>query len=1405
MAAYQPVNEQIMRDDDDGIRLFTSQSNPSSHAPFLGSQPRTSPSPKPSDQPHVPKSGWTSVVDFVEQSFRSSIDLSSLTTSGWLNRKLYDSEETNLANVSYLHRGREFGIKSHPTEMEYKSVRDLSPGSSDKRMWNPIWLRSAVLSSFLLVFLGLFSVILALYLYSEAHQGLLSVAASSQYAWRYIPTAVFVFAASLWYQVDFHCKELTPYDELKRAPAPSERSILLDYIDPILPVGLWRALKRRHWAVVTSVLAYLWLQLCVVLSSGLLFLSSVRIQKSTGSLLALSSFNATGFGSSAVTAGPVDAVYGATVRGLPWPYGTTENLSVQLFDYNGPDNMSNPILTSKVPGFSVSMSCDTAEVRNISKTMASRPWLPSGILTQYLYGDVSGPGCQLRNISLGQTPGHMFFSDKFDSSTGWKSNFQGVSDYYVCNTGFNYIGKDAPNTPQPNATSPDDYRFLLTVSEVRFYYNGSNNESAPSSSTSSNWTIEQSTAILCKPSYSIDSYTVTLSPWNQTVIQADKLPNTSKSFGDFTMKDFLKGVSTSLKYSELGDGGPDYLVTKTPTMFLLLEAMSNNSRLEPFTNKAMFQNLSGRALGSLGTQFGDQFLKRNRRQPLNGTVVLTEQRLHVKRVTVGLLLTTLGLLAVATLILLRVRPWNTAPCATDSLASIATLLAASPTMRELLQSVERDPASVRDTLKSHHYRSLVNPSGSFAISPVASPGSLGSSNTASTRDYMNSKSQTKNELQQWWAPMAFRKWFLVCILLLPLVLIAVLEGIQHTSDTKQGIATLDSQDDYQLAISYVPVLIMLLLALMYGLLDRMAAIYAPFLALRHGDTTAARSISMSLTSKLPPHAFYLSLRHRHWANSFAIMAAFISSFLAIVTPGLYSVKVVDSSHSVQLHQTSILNLTHLDISEADNLAGETTKLTMMYNLSNPTWTYEDLLFPSLDTQIPSTLLGSNMTYQGVSISMSLPAIRPSLECTTAPSDTITNDWNVYHSGQMQINVDGTFTYGDPGAGVFSLQLTSFPWSLATTKATLVHPGSPANWSNVFVIPNASETSIAETQVGSASSLRWVSSGNLSYLAMTSAAHTGNLDVNPAVANFGFAAGLASGTKTQRRVNISIDGANKFLANKWDLNMDLTIALCYQVLQEVQTNVTFDWPSMSLNKEKPPVPDESTARIILSDEISTSTWMMNHTAEVSLPTPHWFGISLNMFQWALQGNVTTANWLDAWVQTLQDRKGGQPLSEILGRKNQDQLIKASSQLYARYAVQAINSNMRISNPGAGKDLISHNGTLLVPTLRLKQNSAPKIVLQVMLGVMFVCGAIAYSMLKTKEVLRQSPSSIAGKMELLIGSELCNTRKVIPEGAEWWDEGQRWTNGLFDGWLFSLGWWGKEQKWYGIDVGNPEKIQ
>ena len=96
-------------------------------------------------------------------------------------------------------------------------------------------------------------------------------------------------------------------------------------------------------------------------------------------------------------------------------------------------------------------------------------------------------------------------------------------------------------------------------------------------------------------------------------------------------------------------------------------------------------------------------------------------------------------------------------------------------------------------------------------------------------------------------------------------------------------------------------------------------------------------------------------------------------------------------------------------------------------------------------------------------------------------------------------------------------------------------------------------------------------------------------------------------------------------------------------------------------------------------------------------------------------------------------------------------------------------------------------------------------------MTFCGIMAYLLLETKTVLPHNLCSIAGMATLLAGSEL-RTRKVIPECAEWTRDRELQKAGIFNGWVFSMGWWGEEVtgstqpgkgRRFGIDIGRAER--
>ena len=54
-----------------------------------------------------------------------------------------------------------------------------------------------------------------------------------------------------------------PWQEMRRGPASGRRSLLLDYVSPIMPISVFEAIKMGHWVVVASSVGFMLLKLTV--------------------------------------------------------------------------------------------------------------------------------------------------------------------------------------------------------------------------------------------------------------------------------------------------------------------------------------------------------------------------------------------------------------------------------------------------------------------------------------------------------------------------------------------------------------------------------------------------------------------------------------------------------------------------------------------------------------------------------------------------------------------------------------------------------------------------------------------------------------------------------------------------------------------------------------------------------------------------------------------------------------------------------------------------------------------------------------------------------------------------------------------------------------------------------------
>jgi hypothetical protein len=240
--------------------------------------------------------------------------------------------------------------------------------------------------------------------------------------------------------------------------------------------------------------------------------------------------------------------------------------------------------------------------------------------------------------------------------------------------------------------------------------------------------------------------------------------------------------------------------------------------------------------------------------------------------------------------------------------------------------------------------------------------------------------------------------------------------------------------------------------------------------------------------------------------------------------------------------------------------------------------------------------------------------------------------------------------------------------------------------------------------------------------------------------------------------------------------------CYQLMQEIEATVTFSLPDLQISGDQPATVHESTARYLESGPNGEIAFEYR-------PEAHLEG-SLFMFknsQYADEQIPVVATFYQAVLSGLT------PVSEasLTGAENRERLFNASQAYYRRYMAQAISRNMRtVVNSSVSPVLTGTYYNPLNP--RIFQNHPSKLALQIILGVMVLCGALAYFFSDMSHTLPHNPCSIAGTMSLLAGSEVCSRAETFSQMTD--------KEFKEDGWLFSLGWWPSkagEPHRYGID--------
>jgi hypothetical protein len=257
---------------------------------------------------------------------------------------------------------------------------------------------------------------------------------------------------------------------------------------------------------------------------------------------------------------------------------------------------------------------------------------------------------------------------------------------------------------------------------------------------------------------------------------------------------------------------------------------------------------------------------------------------------------------------------------------------------------------------------------------------------------------------------------------------------------------------------------------------------------------------------------------------------------------------------------------------------------------------------------------------------------------------------------------------------------------------------------------------------------------------------------------------------------------------------LNMLLCRPYIEQIDVETVFSLPDYVIDTFQPPRPIAETASIIRTEFINNDNGYIFPVCPV-------FPGSSGLDE-LTTGDV--GSFLNPWFQTLIFGINGRPATQIFGQRNTDNVIGGLEHIFGGIMAEMLSSQFRNATPSTNTTpsyLPTFNGTIINPNrTRLVQSLITTRILQTLLGSIVLCAIVAFSGVDTRNVLPKNPYSIAALASLLAGSELLE-KDIIPPSAEFRDDAFL-RDHVFDGWLFSMGWWMNEigEPRFGIDVGQ-----
>ena len=893
-----------------------------------------------------------------------------------------------------------------------------SPSDVSRQYWTPVWLRRYTLIAFAALFAALAAALVVLWFTNKHQNGFSTTLGTNHYAWTYGPTAILVVVLSLWRQVEYHCKLLQPWQELRKGSAEAERSMLLDYLSPLQVTSFVRAIRYHHTPVAVSIAGFTMLKAIVLVSTGLLVLTPVKTTEPQ--LITVS----TAFDSQP---------FWDTIPGAPYAW-----------DRSGPDRvLYTNVSAHPVPSYLNTFREGAAPLANMAGSTVFQsidPIQGNDPLSVAVDVDAFTPDMECEIAQADFSSRYASMKAQFKSATCSEPGGHILYDAYkLCEAectdeiSFNIWRVNCSQGPiaDPSNMVPlrivdehtsDDMRFAMLVSDLafeRYHSTGAN--------TSTKVTPKDTAAVICKADYKMYNSLVTqnLTGGMNQAITTEPMPHLSNLTG-LMLGEIIWSALVNSKYLKGDLKGVENMPSSqdfSPRVAfynIMLQTMEGEQSIDRLLSAQTLLSSAEQTMSGLAAHIIRESFLRPSISQQNGTVLRSEERLEIGTASLWVMVAGFVIMILLTSCVTYTTSQHLVARDPGLLSTDAIILASDPDLRKLLAPCSAMRTNeVADTLHGTKFGTLLS-HDAVQIHFTRDP---------SGRVFDKPRS---NSTAKAWEPLLAKHWVACITLLVPLVAIVGIEVADRVSKDNGGfLIQVGSEDRVTFLSRYLSALVVLLIATCYNSLDFTVASFAPYSSLRSGPVPASRSLDLRILGSTPPVALSRSVSGGHVGPSLSNIAGMIGSVLTIVASGLWVV-----NRNLAVEQPIVASLTnrwdydwHDSYTSGDGGAAIILDQLQHGSAIMPESIWDNVVLPHIEdirSTSSDTLLQSQADPQMQNHTLLVKGLRPQLSCEVLGNEHISI--STTHHMQALAPLPPNCHYGGPNGSNsfynFSLDLSS---------------------------------------------------------------------------------------------------------------------------------------------------------------------------------------------------------------------------------------------------------------------------------------------------------------------------------------------------------------------------------------------